>query len=131
MNKKIIVNMILSIFLYWSAAILLYRDSVFLSSLKNPEEGSLFSGWSLYLLAFSLFLLGTLSLLVARGWTRGDVPESGWKRPLVKGSILRRYWYLMLLFAVSMSAAFYLAETAPSHRTVSETASAENHASGP
>jgi len=131
MNKKIIVNMILSIFLYWSAAVLLYRDSLFLSSLKNPGEGSLFSGWSLYLLAFSLFLLGTLSLLIARGWTRGNVPESGWKRPFLKGSILRRYWYLMLLFSVSMSAAFFMAEKAPSPRTVSETAPAEHHASGP
>jgi len=131
MNKKVIVNLILSIFLYWSAAVLLYRDSVFLSSLKNPDEGSLFSGWSLYLLALSLILLGTISLLVARGWTRGDVPESGWKRPFVKGSILRRFWYLMLLFAVSMSAAFFLAETAPSPRSVSETAPAGYHASGP
>jgi hypothetical protein len=113
MNKKIIVNLVLSIFLYWSAAILLYRDSLFLSSLKNPGEGSLFSGWSLYLLAFSVFALGTLSLLAARAWLRGGADGTGWKQSFARNGILFRFWPVLLLFVLAMIAAFRLAERVP------------------
>lgn len=114
MNKKIIVNLILSIFLYWSAAILLYRDSLFLSSLKVPGEGLLFSGWSLYLLAFSVIVLGTLSLLAARAWSRGDAAGSGWRETFSGKGILFRFWPFMLLFILAAAAAFRLAERVPS-----------------
>lgn len=113
MNKKIFVNLILSIFLYWSAAILLYRDSLFLSSLKVPGEGLLFSGWSLYLLAFSVIVLGTLSLLAARAWSRGDAVGSGWKGAFSRTGILFRYWPVLLLFILAAGAAFRLAGRVP------------------
>ncbi|TDY62870.1 hypothetical protein C8D99_10390 [Aminivibrio pyruvatiphilus] len=113
MNKKIFVNLILSIFLYWSAAILLYRDSLFLSSLKAPGEGLLFTGWSLYLLAFSVIVLGTLSLLAARAWSRGDAAGSGWREAFARNSILFRYWPVLLLFILAAGAAFWLAVRIP------------------
>ncbi|MDK2959084.1 MAG: hypothetical protein PWP47_1128 [Synergistaceae bacterium] len=113
MNKKIIVNLILSILLYWSAGALLYRDSLFLSSLKVPGEGLLFSGWSLYLLAFSVIVLGTLSLLAARAWSRGDAVGSGWKETFAGNGIPSRYWPFLLLFILAAGAAFRLAGRVP------------------
>jgi hypothetical protein len=110
LNKKVIANLFFSIMLYWSAAALLYRDSLFLSSLKNPGGGSLFSGWSLYLLAFSLILLGTISLLAARLWSSSEEIPSGWDHLLGPGGVLRRYWYLLLLFLAVVGAAFFQAE---------------------
>lgn len=110
MKKKVIANLFFSIILYWSAAALLYRDSLFLSSLKNPEEGSLFAGWSLYLLAFSLIVLGTISLLAARLWSSSDESVEGWELLLAPGGVLRRYWYVLLLFIITISSAFYMSE---------------------
>lgn len=113
MKKKAIVNMFFSIILYWSAAVLLYRDSIFLSSLKTPGGGSLFSGWSLYLLAFSLIVLGTISLLAARLWSSLGEAEPGWEHLLGPGGVLRRYWYMLILFVAAVSFAFFMAEKVP------------------
>lgn len=121
MNKKVIANLFFSIMLYWSAAALLYRDSLFLSSLKNPGGGSLFSGWSLYLLAFSLILLGTISLLAARLWSSSDEVRAGWDHLLGPEGVLRRYWYLLFLFLAVIGAAFYQAEKIPSPDSHDET----------
>lgn len=114
LRKKIAANLLLSIILYWSAAALLYRDSLFLSSLKTPGEGILFSGWPQYLLAFSLILLGTISLLVARLWSSSEESSPGWDHLFAPGGVLRRYWYLLILFLAAIGSAFYLAERAHS-----------------
>lgn len=113
MNKKIAVNIILSLLLYGASGTLLLRDRLHLSSLGEPGWALLFSGWPLSLLALSLMSLGTLALSMAKAWSRGDLAAPSLRGFIPGGRTLHRFWHLFLLALVSVAcfaAAFRLAE---------------------
>ena len=127
MNRvRIAINIALGLALFYGAIYLLQQDSYFLRErwrIPSPM-GTLFAGTALYLLAAGLALMGAFAAAIAYGWISGKVAmpdaEDAIVHPAYKGTLLVRYWYLVLPALGCILLAFALGDTVanPSHQQV-------------
>lgn len=101
MNRlRIIVNSAFAFLCALAGMYLLFQDTFFLRNRWHSETGTLFSGISLYLLAFGLFFFAAFAAVVALAWIRGVLPMPNQREirphPTYKGQIIARYWYLVI-----------------------------------
>ncbi len=116
-SLRIILNIVLAIVLLSGGVYLLGQDSFFLND-RNPEEGTLFQGAALYSLASGLFLLGVFAGIVAYSWVKGNLPMPDRNtirpHPSYMGTLIVRFWYLILPVIVLIPMSFLLADKVPS-----------------
>ena len=114
---RIILNIVLAIMLLSGGAYLLGQDSFFLRDRWNPEVGTLFQGATRYYLACGLVLMGGFAGIVAYSWARGNLPMPARNRvrphPSYKGTVIVRFWYLVLPAVFLVLLAFLLADEVP------------------
>ncbi len=114
---RILLNGIATFFCAWAGAYLLALDSYFLRGRYQSEFGTLYSGLSLYLLAFSLFFFAAFSASVAIAWQNGSLtmPDPKKLRPDFShtGKIIVHSWYFALPAFLLLIAAMTSAERMP------------------
>jgi hypothetical protein len=116
-SLRLVLNIVLAIMLLAGGAYLLAQESFFLSDRWNPEFGTLFRGTTLYFLAWGLALLGILAGVVAYGWASGKLPmpdpSTIRPHPAFKGTMIVRFWYLVVPALLLVLLAFLLADKVP------------------
>jgi len=116
-SLRVILNIALAIMLLSGGMYLLQQDSFFLSERWNPEVGTLFQGVALHCLASGLVLLAAFAGVLAYGWIRGTIPMPDRNtirpHPSYKGTVIIRFWYLVLPAVLFVFLAFLLADKAP------------------
>lgn len=116
-SLRITFNVVLAIAMFGGGTYLLGQDSFFLRDRWDPSTGTLFQGMTLYCLALGLFFLGAFGGMVGYAWAKGALPmpsESTIRpHPAYKGSVIARFWYLVLPAVVLIMLAFFLAEKTP------------------
>ena len=114
---RLLLNGIATFFCAWFGAYLLARGSYFLPGRYHSEFGSLFSGSSLYLLAFSLFFFAAFAASVGLAWLNGSLamPDQKKLKPEINhtGRILIHSWYFAVPAFLLLMAAMTLAERMP------------------
>lgn len=108
---RVMMNLLLIAFLVWAGVYLCLQDAYFLRHKMQPERGHSFSGLSLYLLASSLFLLASFSAVTLRAALKN--PQLLRTDRTYQGTIIVRYWYLLLPAMVVLIAAFMSANEQP------------------
>lgn len=116
-SLRIALDIVLSVSMFWGGIYLLGQDAFFLADRWDPATGMLFQGMALYCLAFGLFFLGAFAGMVGYAWAKGTLPMPGGStirpHPAYKGSVIARFWYLVLPAVVLIVLAFLLAEETP------------------
>lgn len=116
-NFRIFINGIATFICAWSGAYLLAKGSYFLPGRYHSEFGSLFSGSSLYLLAFSLFFFAAFAASVGLAWLNGSLamPDQKKLKPGLShtGRILIHSWYFAAPAFLLLIAAMTLAKRMP------------------
>ncbi|HET9034357.1 MAG TPA: hypothetical protein VFN25_15815 [Dokdonella sp.] len=114
---RILANGILAFICLWGGVYLLGRESFFLRDRGHPQVGILFSGVSLTLLAFALFLIAAFAAAIALAWIRGALPMPGRRvirpHPAYQGQIIVRYWYLVVPALILIVTSVMLAKRVP------------------
>ena len=119
MNQiRIVFNLALAIALFCAAAYLLGQDSYYLRERwQHTGIGTLFSGAALYFLATGLLCLGSFALAVLYSWLTGKAampdPADLLTHPAYQGTLILRFWYLVLPAFAFVLLAFLLAEQVP------------------
>ena len=116
---RIAGNLALAIALLYAAVYLLGQDSYYLRERwRHTGTATLFSGAALYCLAAGLMCLAAFALTVAYCWLTGKaaMPDPAHIRPhpTYKGTLLVRFWYLVLPAFALILLAYLLADQVPS-----------------
>lgn len=116
-SLRIALDIVLAVSMFWGGIHLLGQDAFFLADRWDPRTGVLFQGMTLYCLALGLFFLGAFAGMVGYAWAKGTLPMPSGStirpHPAYKGSVVARFWYLVLPAVVLIVLAFLLAEEAP------------------
>ena len=114
---RILLNLLVATVCFLGGIYLLGQSSIFLRDRWDPTVGLLFAGLSLNLLALAMFSLSVFVGTITFAWIRGVIPMPDPSpvrpHPGYKGSIIARYWYLIVAVLVFVLSAFMLAKHVP------------------